>query len=507
MTTTTDDTAVEATDEIEAAEPELIWVSVHNLIPHPDNPRKHPGDITEMVRSVKAKGVIEPVTLLPADDDGHHMVVCGFRRRAATLEAVETVPEVEIMPAVVRHWSRSEALDAMFIENLNRASLTVSEEIAGIELAMSLDAGCTPARLCRRIGKSQAWVRSRMSLVVLPTDWREAIDAGRLSVTEAEAIASAADLGPEHIEALCEQMADRRNGDPARSVERYRDDLRIAAEYDAVLTEQNAGPHPVYTADDPAPSSHRTVRDLFDEADADAHASQPCHAVVVRRPSTFVVGGPVTVVPICTQPRRHSAAQGPSGRGSSDLTSDRVSAGTRNGDDSAAKRRGRVARVTHAKEVFARSRGGVNQRDLTEAALRALVEQAGADPLAFAATILGYEEPRNVRASTMLADADTPAALIRVAGAVAFGLAENHMYHSPQACGDYLRALTGTGWEPDEWTAAALGQSSGSEPDSVGHGDESDPADEDDGPDEDDESDPADEVEAGSDDEPEDLDG
>jgi hypothetical protein len=95
----TDDATVETTDETEvAAEPELIWVSVHNLIPHPDNPRKHPGDITEMVRSVKAKGVIEPVTLLPADDEGHHMVVCGFRRRAATLEAVETAPRSRSCP-------------------------------------------------------------------------------------------------------------------------------------------------------------------------------------------------------------------------------------------------------------------------------------------------------------------------------------------------------------------------------------------------------------------------
>jgi ParB/RepB/Spo0J family partition protein len=501
MTTTITDDAVETTDEAQAApEPELIWLSVHDLVANPDNPRKKPGDITEMVRSVKAKGVIEPVTCLPPDDKGKYMLVCGFRRRAATLVAIETVPEVAIVPAVVRPWTRAEALDAMFVENLNRASLTVSEEIAGIELAMSLDDGCTPSRLCRRIGKSQAWVRSRMSLIVLPPEWREAIDAGRLSVAEAEAIASAADLGPEHVEALCEQMADRHNGDPARTVERYRDALRVTAEYDAVLAEQKAGPHPVYTDDDPAPSGHRTVRDLFEEADAKAHSSQPCHAVVVRRPSAFLVGGPVTVVPVCTQPRRHSAAQGPSGRGSSDLTSDRVSSGNRSGDDSGAKRRGRVARLTHATDVFARSRGGVSQRDLTDAALRALVEQAGADALAFAATILGYDEPRNVRAGTMLADADTPATLIRAAGAVAFGLAETRMYHSPQACGGYLRALTGTGWEPDEWTAAALGQSDGEpDPDDADEDDGSDPADEDA-----DEDEP--EPERGDGDQPEDLD-
>jgi hypothetical protein len=383
----------------------------------------------------------------------------------------------------------------MFIENLNRASLTVSEEIAGIETAMSLDAGCTPARLCRRIGKSQAWVRSRMSLVVLPPEWREAIDAGRLSVSEAEAIASAADLGPEHIEALCGRMADRRNGDPAGSVERYRDDLRISAEYEAVLAEQREHGYPVYSADEPAPDKHRSLSALFSGKDLKAHASEPCHAVVVKRPSPFLVGGSVTVEAICTQPRRHSSAQATSGRGSG-LTSEGVTSQRRGGDDSAAKRRGRVARLAHAKEVFGRTRGGVSKRDLTEAALRALVEQAGADPLAFAATILGYEEPRNVRASTLLADADTPTALVRVAGAVAFGLAENHMYHSPQGCGAYLRALTGTGWEPDEWTTAALGDSAPADTSEDPAGDESEPGDEDD-----DEPEPGDDDESESGDE------
>jgi hypothetical protein len=32
---------------------------------------------------------------------------------------------------------------------------------------MSLDEGCTPPRLCRRLGKSKAWVRTRMSLTVV----------------------------------------------------------------------------------------------------------------------------------------------------------------------------------------------------------------------------------------------------------------------------------------------------------------------------------------------------
>lgn len=40
---------------------------------------------------------------------------------------------------------------------------SASDEIRAIERLMSLDEGLTPAKLCRRIGKSQAWVRARMA--------------------------------------------------------------------------------------------------------------------------------------------------------------------------------------------------------------------------------------------------------------------------------------------------------------------------------------------------------
>ena len=44
----------------------------------------------------------------------------------------------------------------MSIENVNRSALTTSEEVKAIERLMDLAAGTlTPARLCKRIGRSQ----------------------------------------------------------------------------------------------------------------------------------------------------------------------------------------------------------------------------------------------------------------------------------------------------------------------------------------------------------------
>lgn len=108
--------------------------------------------------------------------------------------------------------------------------------------------------------------------------------------------------------------------------------------------------------------------------------------------------------------------------------------------------------------MFAKTRGGISQNDLTRLALRGLISEAGREAVGYAATILGYDQPRDVTTADLLDGADTPAALVRVAGAVAAGLAETAMYWSSggEPCRDYLATLTSSGWTPDDWTATVL---------------------------------------------------
>lgn len=320
---------------------------------------------------------------------------------------------------------------------------------------MSLDGGLTPAKLCKRIGRSQAWVRSRMAVTILPTRWRTALDTGDLSLAAGEAAASVADLGPEHLDAVCERLAGRGWHDPARTVAAYRDDLRRADAYEQAV-EKAPGKHPVvFTDDDPAPDKAKRLGELFDPDGCKAHTGEPCHAVVIRSKTW---GEGVDRYEVCTDPRRHAPSRVGTATGS-DITTDRTA--TRNtggGDDSHAKRKARLARLAHAAETFARPRGGFSQTDLTRLALHGLIREAGRDARAFAATMLGHDQPREITIEGLLDGVDTHAGLVRVAGAVAFGLAENGMYWSagsPQ-CRDYLALLTGSGWTPGDWTAAVL---------------------------------------------------
>lgn len=442
-------TATVANGQSGPGDPELCWLNLADMAPHPDNPRESVGDLTELTRSIRSHGIIEPLVVLPADDDGVYLIVAGRRRHAAGLQA-----GVTDVPAVVRPMTTTEVIEAGLSENGNRSDLTLSEEIRAIERLMSLDSGVTPAKLCKRIGRSQAWVRSRMAVTILPERWRAALDAGDLSLAAAEAAATVADLGPEHLDAVCEQLAGRGWHDPTRLVANYRDDLRRAEAYEQALTKAKAENAVVFSDEDPPPVKARRLGELFDPAGCAAHASEPCHAVVVRR-KTWGEGAERTEV--CTDPRRHTQSRAGTATGS-DLVTDRTPTRPGGGDDSHAKRQGRLARLAHASDTFAKTRGGISQSDLTRLALRGLIAEAGREALGHAAAILGYDRPRDVTSSDLLAAADTPAATAKIAGAVACGLAEAAMYwsSSSEPCRAYVDLLTGTGWEPDPWTADVL---------------------------------------------------
>ena len=60
---------------------ELIYIPLPDLYPHPDNPRTDLGDLTELADSIKAKGILQNLTVIP----GHYV----------SEEAWKNLPEAE----------------------------------------------------------------------------------------------------------------------------------------------------------------------------------------------------------------------------------------------------------------------------------------------------------------------------------------------------------------------------------------------------------------------------
>ncbi len=414
-------------DEERLGDGDLAWLTLDQLAPHPDNPRTgRDNELDELVRSVRTHGVLEPLLVLPADADGVHQIVAGHRRYAACRKT-----EVEQVPAMVRDLTPVEVLEAFLAENSVRNDLTVSAEIATIGKLMGLDAGLTPAKLCKRIGKSQQWVRDRMALTVLPARWRQSLDTGELTLAAATAAVTVADLGPDHVDIVCGRLTGHRFGDPTNTVTHYRDDLARTTAFEAAIVKHRDRGLTVFTSRDEVPKGHRTLRALdLDTTQARAHAGEVCHAVLIQ-PGW---GKTPEVTTVCVSPARHrpagdGAGDGASvGAGGSAIVTSHVTTNDRGrGGSSQARHKSRVVRLAAGCELFARTRNGPSAAELTILAFRALIDTAPYEALTTAATLLGLDRPNW---TAVVADADTAAKLARVTGAVACGIGELRAYNS-----------------------------------------------------------------------------
>ncbi|MBQ9550095.1 MAG: ParB/RepB/Spo0J family partition protein [Lachnospiraceae bacterium] len=138
-------------------------ISLENLRIHPKNIRKEYNDIDELTASIREKGILQNLTVVPDPEvsDGYLVVIGNRRLTAARNAGLKTAPcrIVEDMP-------ESEQVMAMLTENMQRSNLTVSEEAAGIQMCLS-DFGFTIEDIAQKTGLSQTTVRHRANIAKL----------------------------------------------------------------------------------------------------------------------------------------------------------------------------------------------------------------------------------------------------------------------------------------------------------------------------------------------------
>lgn len=139
----------------------LQMIAVDKLHPHPDNPRKVIGDVSELAESIKASGILQNLTVVPMNNDWTEFtVIIGHRRLAAAKQAGLTE-----LPCAVVEMSEKEQLSTMLTENMQRSDLTVYEEAKGCQLL--LDLGDTVAEIAEKTGFSESKIRRRVKLCEL----------------------------------------------------------------------------------------------------------------------------------------------------------------------------------------------------------------------------------------------------------------------------------------------------------------------------------------------------
>jgi ParB family chromosome partitioning protein len=163
-------------------------LSVEVLFPHPENPRKDIGDVTELAESIKARGIMQNLTVVPKIDGGEgYTVIIGHRRLTAAKAA-----GISEVPCVITEMSEKEQLATMLLENMQRSDLTVYEQARGFQLM--IDLGESVADIAEKTGFSQATVRRRVKMAELDEDKLKEVSQRQLSLDDFDKLAKISDI-------------------------------------------------------------------------------------------------------------------------------------------------------------------------------------------------------------------------------------------------------------------------------------------------------------------------
>lgn len=165
-------------------------VPIEQIVPNPDQPRRAfgPAELEDLANSIREKGIIQPLILRKRPDgSAGYEIVAGERRwRAAQMVQLHAVP------ALIREYTDTEALEIAIIENIQRADLNPVEEAAGYRELMDRF-GHTQEKMAEALGKSRSHIANMLRLLNLPDDVLGLLREGKLSAGHARALVTSED--------------------------------------------------------------------------------------------------------------------------------------------------------------------------------------------------------------------------------------------------------------------------------------------------------------------------
>lgn len=200
-------------------------IPIDQLHPHPDNPRQDVGDVSELADSIKAKGILQNLTVVRgrrgtaeemaeiraryaelSDDERAglnekiqeqldnnwlaegYTVVIGHRRLAAA-----KLVGLEDLPCVIVEMTHKEQVETMMVENMQRTDLTVYEQAQGFQ--MMLDLGSPVEEIAEKTGFSDTTVRRRLKWMELDQKkFKKAVDDGQISIGDLDRLSQIENL-------------------------------------------------------------------------------------------------------------------------------------------------------------------------------------------------------------------------------------------------------------------------------------------------------------------------
>jgi ParB family chromosome partitioning protein len=136
--------------------------------------------LEELAESIKANGVVQPIMVRPAEEEGRYILILGERRLHASKKAGQTH-----IPAMVRRVSLQQAAEMTIIENLQREDLSALEQAEAFRV-LSNEFKLTQQQIGERVGLSRASVTNYMRLLKLPREVMQLLAEKRINFAQAK---------------------------------------------------------------------------------------------------------------------------------------------------------------------------------------------------------------------------------------------------------------------------------------------------------------------------------
>lgn len=151
--------------------------------PNPFQPRRsfNPEELQELEASLRATGLLQPITVRQVAE-GTYQLVAGERR----LRAATRIGWTDI-PAIVKEFDDRDMLVLAMVENLQRSDLNPIDEALGYE-RLTRDFGHTQQQVADAVGKDRSTIANFLRLLTLPEGIRKLVRDGQLTLGHARAL-------------------------------------------------------------------------------------------------------------------------------------------------------------------------------------------------------------------------------------------------------------------------------------------------------------------------------
>jgi ParB family chromosome partitioning protein len=166
----------------------IAMIEVRRVRPNPMQPRQDfdREALEDLKKSIREKGVIQPITVRRADD-GYEIIAGERRVRASGEVGLETIPAY-----ILDIETDADMLELALIENVQRENLNPIEVALGYKRLMD-ECRLTQEEVSKKVGKDRTTITNFLRLLRLPDEIQRALRAKTLSMGHARAILAVSD--------------------------------------------------------------------------------------------------------------------------------------------------------------------------------------------------------------------------------------------------------------------------------------------------------------------------